>query len=84
MSFFEDLRSAPSHIIDGEPVAGGGATFMSSINPYSGETLWSGCAATAADTDRAVQTARQAFPNWRSTPYEARKAVPAQIHRAGA
>ena len=75
MAVFEDVRSAPSHIIDGESLPGGGATFMSSINPFSGETLWSGCVATASDTERAVQACHQAFSGWRATPYEERKAV---------
>lgn len=79
MAVFEDVRSAPSHIIDGESVPGGGATFMSSINPYSGETLWSGCAATASDTEHAVQASRQALPGWRDTPYEQRKAIVQQF-----
>ncbi|MEM9106951.1 MAG: aldehyde dehydrogenase family protein, partial [Pseudomonadota bacterium] len=75
MAVFEDIRSAPSHVIDGESLPGGGATFMSSINPYSGETLWSGCAATASDTEHAVQACRQALSSWRATPYEDRKAI---------
>ncbi len=75
MAVFEDVRSAPSHVIDGESVPGGGATFMSSVNPYSGETLWSGCAATASDTEHAVQACRQALSGWRATPYEQRRAV---------
>ncbi|MEM6463074.1 MAG: aldehyde dehydrogenase family protein [Pseudomonadota bacterium] len=72
---FEDLRSAPSHVLDGEEVAGSGSNFISSVNPYTGDTIWTGYAATAADVDNAVRIAKRAFPDWASTPYEARKAV---------
>ena len=40
---------------------------FSSINPATGEAVWSGRAATGEDVDRAVRAARDAFPIWSST-----------------
>ncbi len=49
--------------IDGAWVTGHGPAFES-LDPASGETLWQGAAADAADVDRAVDAARRAFPDW--------------------
>ncbi|MBA3848744.1 MAG: succinylglutamate-semialdehyde dehydrogenase [Opitutus sp.] len=45
---------------------------FSSVNPATGETVWTGPAATAADVDRAVAAARAVFPAWRDRPVEER------------
>jgi len=47
-------------------------TSFRSINPATGETVWEGRAATAGQIDRAVQTARDAFPAWADRPISER------------
>lgn len=49
-------------------------TFFS-INPATGETVWTGSAAMADDVDRAVSAARDAFPAWSARPLEERAAI---------
>jgi len=48
---------------------------FSSINPATGEIVWTGPAATGVDVDRAVASARAAFPAWSARPLEERAAV---------
>lgn len=67
------MSSGKLHI-DGQWLAGQGAP-MVSLNPASGEAIWHGQAATAADIDRAVQAARQAFPGWSGLTLERRIAL---------
>jgi succinylglutamic semialdehyde dehydrogenase len=57
--------------IDGQWCAASGPAFASR-NPGTGETVWSGNAATAEDVDRAVKAARRAFGEWSQTPLETR------------
>ncbi|CAM2187013.1 aldehyde dehydrogenase [Paraburkholderia sacchari] len=57
--------------IDGQWCAASGPAFVSR-NPGTGETVWSGNAASAEDVDRAVSAARRAFVEWSQTPFEAR------------
>jgi len=57
--------------IDGQWCAASGPAFASR-NPGTGETVWSGNAASADDVDRAVNAARRAFATWSQTPLEAR------------
>lgn len=57
--------------IDGQWCAAGGPAFASR-NPGTGETVWSGNAASAEDVDRAVSAARRAFVEWSQTPFETR------------
>ncbi|MEM5419736.1 succinylglutamate-semialdehyde dehydrogenase [Paraburkholderia ferrariae] len=57
--------------IDGQWCAASGPVFASR-NPGTGETVWSGNAASADDVDRAVNAARRAFAAWSQTPLEAR------------
>ncbi|MFP6558644.1 succinylglutamate-semialdehyde dehydrogenase [Paraburkholderia sp. B3] len=57
--------------IDGQWCAASGPAFASR-NPGTGETVWSGQAATAEEVDRAVSAARRAFGAWSQTPLEAR------------
>ncbi|WP_322102031.1 succinylglutamate-semialdehyde dehydrogenase [Paraburkholderia sp. J41] len=57
--------------IDGQWSAASGAAFASR-NPGTGETVWSGHAASPADVDRAVAAARRAFVAWSQTPLAAR------------
>ncbi len=51
------------HFIGGQWVAGIGAPF-SSIDPSTGQTIWSGNAADAATVDAAVVAAQKAAPGW--------------------
>ena len=48
---------------------------FSSVNPATGETVWSGPAAGAAEVDRAVAAARAAFPAWAQRSVPEREAV---------
>ncbi|WP_027796470.1 succinylglutamate-semialdehyde dehydrogenase [Paraburkholderia acidipaludis] len=57
--------------IDGQWRAASGPAFASR-NPGTGETVWSGHAATAEEVDRAVSAARRAFGAWSHTSLEAR------------
>ncbi|WP_042272405.1 succinylglutamate-semialdehyde dehydrogenase [Paraburkholderia heleia] len=57
--------------IDGQWRAASGPAFASR-NPGTGETVWSGNAASAEDVDCAVNAARRAFAAWAQTPLEAR------------
>lgn len=54
--------------INGEWVASATRTFGDVWNPARGEKIAQVPYGTAADVDRAVQAARSAFPDWRSTP----------------
>ncbi|MEX3979043.1 succinylglutamate-semialdehyde dehydrogenase [Paraburkholderia sp. EG287A] len=57
--------------IDGQWCVASGPAFASR-NPGTGETVWSGNAASAEEVDRAVNAARRAFAAWAQTPLEAR------------
>ncbi|WP_283148452.1 succinylglutamate-semialdehyde dehydrogenase [Silvimonas soli] len=60
--------------IDNQWVTGGGASFAS-IDPATGQTVWQGNAAAAADVDTAVIAARKAFAGWARQPLAARIAI---------
>ncbi|MAP94815.1 MAG: succinylglutamate-semialdehyde dehydrogenase [Ponticaulis sp.] len=60
--------------INGEWKQGSGAAFQST-DPASGDVVWEGAAATAADVTDAYSAARKAFPGWARTPLEERIAV---------
>ena len=53
--------------INGEWKQGSGAAFQST-DPASGDVVWEGAAATAADVTDAYSAARKAFPGWARTP----------------
>ncbi|HTH62883.1 MAG TPA: succinylglutamate-semialdehyde dehydrogenase [Paraburkholderia sp.] len=57
--------------IDGQWCQASGAPFESH-DPGTGDTVWSGRAASADDTKRAVRAARRAFGNWSQLPLDAR------------
>lgn len=48
---------------------------FSSLNPATGEKIWTGPAATAAEVDAAVHAARTAFPHWARRPASERETV---------
>ena len=58
-------------LIGGEWREGAGAEFKS-FDPSTGETLWSGAAATRGDVSDAVNAARGAFEKWALTPLNQR------------
>ena len=55
------------HLIDGDWFAGSGEPFHS-INPATGDPVWQGAAATAADVNAAIVAARQAQTAWEDRP----------------
>ncbi|MEW4486574.1 succinylglutamate-semialdehyde dehydrogenase [Thalassoglobus sp. JC818] len=57
--------------IDGRWTAGSGESF-SSVNPATGEVLWSGYQSTTVDVDSAMQAAKNASEKWAKTPLEKR------------
>lgn len=61
-------------LIGGEWVEGRGEPFVS-VDPCTGEAVWSGRAASRDDVDGAVRAARAAFPEWARRPREQRIAV---------
>ncbi len=68
-------------LIGGEFVDGGGATALEVINPATGQVLGEAPAASEADVDRAVVSARQAYRGWRWVSPEKRGAMLFEIAR---
>ncbi|MCW4152813.1 succinylglutamate-semialdehyde dehydrogenase [Halomonas sp. 18H] len=60
----------------------GEATAFGKQDPVSGESLWSGGAASEAQVDAAVAAARAAMPDWARTPLEERKALVERFREA--
>ncbi|WFL69048.1 succinylglutamate-semialdehyde dehydrogenase [Pantoea sp. X85] len=63
-----------THFIQGQWVTGG-ADALNKLNPVSGETLWQGKAASAAQVAAACEAARAAFPQWARKPFAERQAL---------
>jgi succinylglutamic semialdehyde dehydrogenase len=63
-----------SAFINGQWTSGGGAP-MSSTDPASGETVWTGESATPDTVRAAFAAARAVFADWALTPYEQRRAI---------
>jgi len=63
-----------SHLIDGEWLAGEGVTFAVH-DPSTGQQIWSGNAASAAEVDAACHAARTAFRGWAATTLDERIAA---------
>ncbi|QDP02466.1 succinylglutamate-semialdehyde dehydrogenase [Thalassotalea sp. PS06] len=61
----------PVQFINGQWHLGEGAA-MSSLNPAKNETIWSGTAASPAQVDTAVKSARKAYEDWAITDYQQR------------
>lgn len=57
--------------IDGRWVEGGGSE-LESVDPATGNTVWSGRSATKAHVEDAVHAAREKSADWRATPFEER------------
>lgn len=62
-----------THFINGEWQPGSAGT-LSKHNPVSGEILWQGNAASAAQVAAACEAARAAFPAWARLPFATRQA----------
>lgn len=60
--------------IEGSWIDGEGEAIVD-IDPTDGDTIWRGHAATAAQVDRAVRSAAEAFTTWRHVPLEERHAI---------
>jgi len=60
-----------THYIGGDWQTGKGNT-LQSLNPYSGEVIWQGAAASNLQIEQAVEAARKAFPAWAALPLAAR------------
>ncbi|MBI4559026.1 MAG: succinylglutamate-semialdehyde dehydrogenase [Candidatus Hydrogenedentes bacterium] len=60
------------HFIAGRWIAGQGRELVS-LDPATNEPVWSGRCATAAETDRAISAARDAFNAWARTTVESRR-----------
>ncbi|ARS54542.1 succinylglutamate-semialdehyde dehydrogenase [Kushneria konosiri] len=58
-------------LVDGQWTPGEGEAF-DKHDPVSGERLWQGRGASAGQVARAIEAARQAFPDWARQPLEAR------------
>lgn len=63
-----------THYIAGQWLEGQGEP-LQSLNPFTQAVIWSGQAATAAQVESAVQTARAAFPGWARQSLEQRIGV---------
>jgi succinylglutamic semialdehyde dehydrogenase len=61
-------------LIDGQWREGAGPAF-SSHSPSTGETLWTGASAAAADVDAAITAARAAFPAWADRSFAEREKI---------
>lgn len=60
--------------VKGEALHGGSAA-IDVIDPATEAVIGQACQGDAADVDRAVRSARQAFPRWRDTPASERAAL---------
>jgi succinylglutamic semialdehyde dehydrogenase len=71
----ELINSMPAHIIAGKEVARSSGSDAVSMNPYSGETLWSSAGADNDLISEAVVAAKKSFEVWASFPLEGRAEV---------
>jgi succinylglutamic semialdehyde dehydrogenase len=68
----------PAHIVGGREinsVAAGSRERVTSINPFSGDTLWEADAADSVVVDAAISAARAAFPSWASLDFSERETL---------
>lgn len=66
--------NTPVHYLNGHWLPGHGPAFAS-VNPSTGETIWSGNSADGHDVDLAFKAARHAFEAWADLDFEARAAI---------
>ena len=60
------MPSQYSHLINGQWIEGDGPA-LTTIDPATGNPVWSGHMATAAEVDRACNAARASFKGWART-----------------
>lgn len=60
--------------LNGNWIPGDGAA-IESVCPYTGETVWAGCAASDGQVESAVVSARRAFETWRQVPQPERAQI---------
>ncbi|MGD0732627.1 MAG: CoA-acylating methylmalonate-semialdehyde dehydrogenase [Terracidiphilus sp.] len=81
MSAAETLTAAAVlHWIDGKPVAATSGRSGAVTNPATGEIVAEAGFASIEDVDRAVASAKAAFPEWRSTPLARRAEIMFRLH----
>ncbi|MFC3109853.1 succinylglutamate-semialdehyde dehydrogenase [Undibacterium arcticum] len=68
------MSSQYSHFINGQWIEGDGPA-LATIDPATGNPVWSGHMATAAEVDRACHAARASFGNWAQTALDERIAI---------
>ena len=68
------MNNSAGLLIGGQWRQGQGAE-MQSINPASGQVIWSGNAASTDDVDLAMRRAAAAFENWRDCDFSEREAI---------
>jgi 5-carboxymethyl-2-hydroxymuconic-semialdehyde dehydrogenase len=72
----ERLVARPlAHLIDGEPTDGAGGEPFDVLDPSTGDVLGQAIGGTAADIDRAAESARTAFPGWSQTSGKKRREI---------
>src|SRR5579875_2925275 len=71
----EDARPMSTNLYIGGRWRDGRADAFTSTDPATGEAVWRGAAASAADAFDAVAAALHAFPAWADTPLEERVAL---------
>ena len=76
----ELIRDSYDLYVGGEWIPPADGERFPTVNPATEERLAEVAAATAADVDRAVDAAREAFPEWRDTPPDERGRI---VHRIG-
>lgn len=59
-------------LVDGESVSASDGSTLTTLNPATEEELATVAAATETDVNRAIESARRAFPDWRDTAPEER------------
>ena len=64
-----DTESLPRRdlLVGGERIVPEGGEYVETVNPATGDAFAKVAVAGETDVDRAVRTAREAFPNWRDT-----------------
>ncbi|TMO66945.1 succinylglutamate-semialdehyde dehydrogenase [Pseudoalteromonas aurantia] len=68
------MTTHPAQLINGEWVAGLGGEF-NSVNPANNDVIWTANAASAAQVDTAVNSARQAFFSWSDLDFSERLVI---------
>jgi succinylglutamic semialdehyde dehydrogenase len=68
----DTIKSMPAHIVGGKEIGRSDGSQVISMNPYSGDILWSSDEADDKLINEAVSAARNSFEEWSNYPLEAR------------